>query len=517
MGLAALGPPYGIQPSLQHLPCKRRLFLRHFLRRAGDDDPAAAYAAFRAEVDDPIGRLDDFGVVLDDQYRVARLDEIVQHLQEQLDVGEVQPGRWLVQQIKRAAGAFLHEFASELDSLRLAAGKRRRRLAEFDVIETHFVQRAKLVGHGGDVLEMGQRLLHVHLQHFGDRLAFEADLQRLAVEAMAFAHRASDPDIGEKIHFQLRRAVALARLATAAADVEAEAARLKTLRLGLGKLRVKAADFVENLDVGGRVRAGRAADGRLVDGDDLVEVFEALDLVVFARIAEARVEIAVQGLDDDVVHERALAGAGNARHADEDAERDFDVDVFEVIVPRAADDEPPVAVALAASGRHFDPPAAAKKSPGDAFLVGSNVRKRAFGDDVAAADAGSGTEVDDMIGRPHRVLVVLNDDHRVAQVAKLSERFQQLVVIARMQADGRLIENVEHADKSATDLPCQADALHLAAGERRRGAVEREVLQPDVFEKLQPAADFLEGLGGDRCGRGIEFQSRKELGCIAHG
>ena len=251
----------------------------------------------------------------------------------------MQPGGRLVQQIERAAGALLHQFAGELDPLGLAAGKRRRWLAELDVIEPHFVQRAELLGHGGDVLEMREGLLHVHLQHLGNRLVFETDLQRLAVEAVPFAHRASHPDVGQKIHLQLGRAVAFARLAAAAADVETEAARREALGLGLGKLRVEVADVVENLDIGGRVRAGRAADGRLVDGDDLVEVFEALDLVVFARIAQARVEIAVQGLDDDVVHQRAFAGAGNAGDADEDAQRDFDVDILEVVVPRAADDE----------------------------------------------------------------------------------------------------------------------------------------------------------------------------------
>ena len=34
----------------------------------------------------------------------------------------------------------------------------------------------------------------------------------------------------------------------------------------------------------------------------------------------------------------------------------------------------------------------------------------------------------------------------------------------------------KHADEAATDLAGQADALGLAARERRRGAVEREVV-----------------------------------------
>ena len=63
---------------------------------------------------------------------------------------------------------------------------------------------------------MRQRLLDVHFQHFGDRLALVADLQGLVVEAMALADRASDPDVGQEVHFQLVGAVAFAGLAPAA-------------------------------------------------------------------------------------------------------------------------------------------------------------------------------------------------------------------------------------------------------------------------------------------------------------
>ena len=92
---------------------------------------------------------------------------------------------------------------------------------------------------------------------------------------------------------------------------------------------------------------------------------------------------------------------------------------------------------------------------------------RPGGHDVPAAHARAGAEIDDVIGRPHRVFVVLDDDHRVALVAEPGQRVQQAVVVARVQADRRLVENVQHADQPAADLAGQADALHLAAGERR--------------------------------------------------
>ena len=79
-----------------------------------------------------------------------------------------------------------------------------------------------------------ERLLHVHFQHVVDVLVLEANLQRLAVEALAFADGARHPDVGEEVHLQPIGAVAFARFAAAAGDVEAESARLvaATLRLG---------------------------------------------------------------------------------------------------------------------------------------------------------------------------------------------------------------------------------------------------------------------------------------------
>ena len=134
----------------------------------------------------------------------------------------------------------------------------------------------------GTFCEMLQRLLHVHFQHVVDVLALEADLQRLAVEAPALADGARHPDVGEEIHLQPIGAVALARLAAAARLVEAEAARLVAANLRLGQLGEQSADLVEDLDVRRRVRARRAADRRLVDVDDLVDVLRAVDAIVLA-------------------------------------------------------------------------------------------------------------------------------------------------------------------------------------------------------------------------------------------
>ncbi|MGH2550360.1 MAG: hypothetical protein ACRDHN_13275, partial [Thermomicrobiales bacterium] len=68
-------------------------------RRAFDDDATAGGAGFWAEIDQPISRLDDVEIMLDDDDRVAEIDEAIEHIEQLADVVEVQAGRWLVEDV----------------------------------------------------------------------------------------------------------------------------------------------------------------------------------------------------------------------------------------------------------------------------------------------------------------------------------------------------------------------------------------------------------------------------------
>ncbi|MNT06821.1 hypothetical protein D3C72_1415030 [compost metagenome] len=98
------------------------------------------------------------------------------------------------------------------------------------------------------------------------------------------------------MHLDLDDAVALTGLAAAALDVEAEATGAIAARLGLGQARIPVADRIEGAGIGGRVRAGGAADGRLVDVDDLVELLQPLDPVEVGRGVRGVVQAARGGL-----------------------------------------------------------------------------------------------------------------------------------------------------------------------------------------------------------------------------
>ncbi len=92
-------------------------------------------------------------------------------------------------------------------------------------------------------------------------------------------------------------------------------------------------------------------------------------------------------------------------------------------------------------------------------------------------DACCRSDINNVIRCAHRILVMLYNDQGIAQILQVHQGVQQLVVIALMQSDTRLVQNIRHSDKSRTDLCCKADSLCLPAGQARSTSRKCEVFQ----------------------------------------
>ena len=135
--------------------------------------------------------------------------------------------------------------------------------------------------------------------------------------------------------------------------------------------------------------------------------------------------------------------------------------------------------------------------PGQRVGVGDHLGGRAGGDQLAALDARAGAQVDQPVGGAHGLRVVLDDQDGVAHVAQLEQRVEQVALVARVQANGGLVEDVQHAHQPAAQLRGQADALALAAREGGGRARQVEVVQAHVQHKAQPRAQLFEHLADD--------------------
>src|SRR5579859_7324728 len=90
------------------------------LRCTGDHDVAACLAAFEAKVDDVISYFDDVEVVLDDDDAVPLIDQTLQNRHESLDIGKMEAGSRLIQDVDGVTLAGPAEFGGELQPLRFA-------------------------------------------------------------------------------------------------------------------------------------------------------------------------------------------------------------------------------------------------------------------------------------------------------------------------------------------------------------------------------------------------------------
>src|SRR5699024_2004572 len=97
-----------------------------------------------AHVDDVVGGFDHVQVVLDDDHRVATLGQPLQNIDQPVNVGDVQAGGGLVQDVEGFAGGAPGQLGGQLDPLGLAAGKLRGGLAQTDIPQAHVHQSGQL-------------------------------------------------------------------------------------------------------------------------------------------------------------------------------------------------------------------------------------------------------------------------------------------------------------------------------------------------------------------------------------
>ncbi len=122
--------------------------------------------------------------------------------------------------------------------------------------------------------------------------------------------------------------------------------------------------------------------------------------------------------------------------------------------------------------------------------MSADLPRRAEEDDLAAAFAGAGTQVQDAVRLEHDLRIVLDHDERVARVTQALHHADDPLHVARVQADRGFVQHEECVDEAGAQRSGQVDALHLAAGERARLPVEREVAEPYVCKVAETRADL---------------------------
>jgi hypothetical protein len=132
----------------------------------------------------------------------------------------------------------------------------------------------------------------------------------------------------------------------------------------------------------------------------------------------------------NVFDQRRLAGTRDAGHRDEQPEGNLDIEVSKVVLARALDTDRLAIVGDAPLFGRRDRHLTAQILPGDRRFVARDLVHGSERNDLAAMLAGAGAKIDDVVRRAHRLFIVLDDNHGVAEIAKLLERGEQPRVVA---------------------------------------------------------------------------------------
>ena len=227
----------------------------------------------------------------------------------------------------------------------------------------------------------------------------------------------------------------------------------------------------------------------MVNVYDLVDIVNAAYSGALAGLYLCAVFLQGKRFVQYLVYKARFAAAGNSGDAGYNALGDIYINVFKIVLGSAAYVYKAL-IGLAALGRNGDFPLSAQVLSGERLRAGTDILDRSCRDDITAVHARSGAYINDVVGSAHGVLIVLDDYERIAEIAQILKRFQKLLVIALVQADARLIEDIQHPRERSADLRCKPYALALAARERRRAAREAKILKSDIFEKAEARLDL---------------------------
>ena len=149
--------------------------------------------------------------------------------------------------------------------------------------------------------------------------------------------------------------------------------------------------------------------------------------------------------------------------------------------------------------------------------IGADLLQGSGSDHVAAVHPGAGPEVDDVVRRAQRLLVVLDDDEGVADVAQVLQRVDEKGVVPLVETDGGLVEDVQHADQGGPDLRGKAYPLRLAAAQGACTPLQGQVVEAHILHEREAGGDLFQDLPRDLLGRRGQGERREKVKRIPHG
>ena len=66
---------------------------------------------------------------------------------------------------------------------------------------------------------------------------------------------------------------------------------------------------------------------------------------------------------------------------------------------------------------------------------------------MAAMYSCARTDINEIVGSEDRILIVLNDDNSVPNVAQITKCFNETIIVLLVESDGWFVQHIERPDK----------------------------------------------------------------------
>src|SRR5262249_27566573 len=153
------------------------------------------------------------------------------------------------------------------------------------------------------------------------------------------------------------------------------------------------------------------------------------------------------------------------------------VDILEVVLRRPAHGDSVVRARWSATRRHRDHALAGEVLPGERMFSLEDAGWRPEIDHLPAMLTGPWPQVENAITLPNDFRVVFHHHDGILILLQVVQNLHETAAITRVQADARLIQDVQRVDQRGPQRRGQVDALYLASGEGARLALQCQVVQ----------------------------------------
>ena len=269
------------------------------------------------------------------------------------------------------------------------------------------------------------------------------------------------------------------------------------------------------------------SDGRCVDQLDLRNAFRGDGFHILRQCFA--VCHGLQRRNQTFEHHGRLPRAGHAGDGGQPSSRNFDGQRLDRVnrVSRHLNRAEVKQVRLVRPRAHLHGRFTGQECADFRLRVSRNRVDRALCDHIAAVFSGLRSHLDEPVRVLEDFRVVIHQHDRVAVRDQIAHNTAQTLDIGRMQANGRLIEHIQHAGRAVAHRTRQLHALAFSGGQRGRFAVERQIAKAEFHQACRHAAERIADalrhrhhFGRQACGNGVypvaKF-GKRQFACIRQG